>query len=207
MLNFDISLLKEPGAWLLLGLILCGTIQLISSLKLRKVRKALADLVEEIIKEGELTPSDKAWLKAEIDRTDGTHLVVAAPFAPFAILGAIALGFTEAGNKSESSKKTLEKIEIQERKSLVLLTGEDPINGRLWTDPRKEKIEDLAMTIESWNNPVSMLWIYFWLAASLPLLLISYFVAGSLRPFIHNIWQPLRLPISSMLSEITAHRR
>lgn len=191
---------------MLLGLFVCGSIQLVSSLLLRKVRKKFADLIEVIMKEGDLSPADKAWLKSEIDRTDGTHLVVAAPFAPFAILGAIALGFTEAKNKSEPTKKTLEKLDIQDRKDMMLLTGEDPINGRLWEDPRRRELEDLGMTIETWNNPVSILWIYFWVAASIPLLAISYFVTGSLRPFVHNIWQPLRMPISTMLSEIMTSR-
>lgn len=198
-----LAAIKEPGMWVLLILISCSLIQCAASLALRKTRKRFADLVAEVMQEGNLTRGDKAWLKSQIDKSKGTHLLLSAPFAPFAILGAFVLGFVEASKErsfndsSEYWHKIGEKLTKDE---VVEAYDADPTKGRLWLDDRRQEIQNASYTIETWNNPISVLWISAWLIISAPLLVISYFVTGSLRPFASSIWKPLQEPAVAALS-------
>lgn len=217
MIDLLDAYIHEPGFWVLAFLLGCALINLVSSLLLRGKRARLLALVKEIIAEGRLNDADKAWLVDDIERSKGTHLLIAAPFAPFFIIAALALsayeGWTETqdGEKSSSddtspaaTRKRLasldERMDAVRAKITIDSKGVDPRAGAYWNDKRRTEIEDLALDIETWNNPIAMTWIVLWLIAASPLMVIAYFASGSLRPFVVNIWEPLREPILSVLS-------
>ncbi len=86
------ELLNEPAVWVLVGLLTCAFLTLLTAIRLRPVRRRMLVLMHEIQAEGRLTPADKAWMRTEIDRSRGYHLLLVSPFAPFAIFAAIAAG-------------------------------------------------------------------------------------------------------------------
>lgn len=209
------SFAREPGIWALSFLLTCALITLASSLLLKRTRSKLLSLVTELAYDEKLTKADKAWLRAEIDRSKGGHMIIAAPFAPFAILAALAVAAYEGwaedrqdeGRRDEDLSKTRERIADLDEKIVLLHArvieegeGIDPKSGAFWDDPRRKEISDLAFTLETWNNPLAMVWIFAWLIVAAPLMLIAYFASGSLKPFIVNVWDPLREPVLAALT-------
>lgn len=218
MIDLLDTYISEPGFWVLSFLLGCALVTLFSSLLLRGKRKRLLALVNEIINEDKLNDADKAWLIDDIERSKGTHLLIAAPFAPFFILAALALSAYEGWSSNLNSAKPKDDLATREadsRKRMDALDdridtlrakitidskGVDPRKGVYWNDKRRAEIENLSLDIETWNNPLAMMWIVLWLAAASPLMVVAYFASGSLRPFIINIWEPLRDPVLSVLS-------
>jgi len=202
--------IREPGYWALAFLLACAVATLIASLALRGTRRRFADLVNELIDEGRLTKADKAWLRAEIERSKGAHLLIASPFAPFAILGALAVAAYE-GWLGERHDVRLEQIEADidrlHAETVELSQGVDPRTGNYWKDERHREIRHLSMVLETWNNPLSMIWITAWLAIASPFMVLAYFVTGSLKPFIMNVWEPLRDPILAVLESVRVKKR
>lgn len=195
----------EPAFWLLLLLPVCGLIRLASALYLRPRRRELLSLAQSLVRE-ELTKEDRAWLRHEIDRSRATHLLIASPFVPFAILGALAIaayeGWKIAATSYDDRVETLEtSAERLHSKSIEITVGISLNNSKFWNDPRAKRIRDLVGQIEDWNNPLAMTWIAIWLLAASPLLIATYFISGSIRPFVVNLWAPLREPIISILSD------
>lgn len=202
------DLIFEPGVWASIALIGFALISLTASLLLRSSRRRFRLLVEEIIAENRLTAADKAWLRAEITRSKGRHLIVAAPFAPFAIFGAVAVGAYEGWfSKADEADDALERdIERMMAENVELSQGVDPRTGNYWRDERHREVRDLALTLETWNNPISMCWIVIWLMAATPFLLAGWLISGTVKPFVMNVWAPLREPVLAILSEVHRHR-
>jgi hypothetical protein len=199
------SMLSEPGFWVLCSLVVFASISLAASVLMRAKRRALLQLVSELVSEPH-TRADRAWLRYEIGRSKGGHLLFAAPFAPFAILGAIAIGAYEgwaAKGRSYDDHVSVIKRETEEIqvRTIELVGSVKLSDAKLWSDPRRKQVFALASAIGDWNNPISMLWISFWLLAASPLLLIGYFVMGSTRPFLVNVWPPLREPVATILNQ------
>jgi len=90
-------------------------------------------------------------------------------------------------------------------KGIRHLTGLDPRRGKYWNDERRRQISKLSCSIENWSSPLAVLWIFFCLLVASPLLIIGYFVSGSIRPFIENIWAPVRDPVLAALARVS-HR-
>ncbi|MBN7759469.1 hypothetical protein JYP46_21830 [Nitratireductor aquimarinus] len=203
-----IDLFREPGFWVLAILTICGGITLVSSLVLRRTRRRLLDLVEEMSSEAPLSREDKALLRSETERSYGSELFVAAPFAPFAIFGAVALGAYE-GWKKESYDQTVERFDKSADRiyaeSIELTEGIDPRRGRLWNHPRRRELHDHVIALETWNHPIAMTWIMCWIILALPFLGLSYLISGTMRPFYANIWEPLRDPVVSILRSVKHH--
>ncbi len=206
------SIMSEPGYWAMAFLMMCALITLTSALYLRPKRTRFLEVVNEIVAEGRLTRADKAWLRSEIDRSKGVHLLIASPFAPFAIVAALVVAIFDGWNEGDNdiSHEALQRkldrldrnIEATEAEVVELSEGVDPRKGNYWNDSRREEMRKLIYTIETWNNPLSMAWILAWMILASPLVLVAYFVSGSLKPFIVNIWEPLRNPVRSALLTI-----
>ncbi|MFC3208099.1 hypothetical protein [Aquamicrobium soli] len=199
------ELFREPAFWLLAALPVCGVIQLAASLYLRPRRREILSLVEDMVRE-DLAKEDRAWLRHEIERSRAVHLLIASPFVPFAILGALAIAAYEgwkvsATNYDDRIETIGASTERIHRKAVEISEGISLKNSRFWNDPRAVRIRDLAGQIEDWNNPLAMTWIAIWLLAASPLLVAAYFISGSIRPFVVNLWTPLREPIASILSD------
>lgn len=199
----------EPGIWALAALLIFAAIRLVASIALRQSRRRMVELVDQIASEERLTRADKASLRAEIERSKGQALLVAAPFAPFAIFGAIAVGIYEGASKKNRNvwiKEIEADIERMQAEAIELTEGVDPRTGNYWRDARHKEIRDISAHLETWNNPIAMTWISIWLVAALPFLGLGYLVSGSIRPFVMNVWGPLREPVISVLSGLHPHR-
>ncbi|WP_161632254.1 hypothetical protein [Aliihoeflea sp. 2WW] len=193
------ELLNEPAVWVLVGLLTCAFLTLLTAIRLRPVRRRMLVLMHEIQAEGRLTPADKAWMRTEIDRSRGYHLLLVSPFAPFAIFAAIAAGIAEGWRPSIGYENRIDEIkrdtDLLHRKGVEISEGIDPMKGRYWNDIRRQEIYELSATLETWSNPIAMLWILIWLGLAAPFLLIGYLVSGTLRPFLVNVWEPFRDPV------------
>lgn len=206
----------NPSLVVIAPLAVFAAITLVSAIAMRSTRRKLLALVSEIVGEGRLTKADRAWLRFEVEKSKGTHLLVASAFAPGAILGAIVVGAYEGwmakhrGKSDEphldelrsSIDKTRGSIANLEAKFIKEHAGVDPREGLYWNDPRREQIGDLASALESWNNPIAMSWIIVWMVISLPALGVGYLIAGSLQPIVKNVWEPLRLPIMAIVDHL-----
>lgn len=199
------DMMRDPVFWLLMILPLCSVIQLIAALYLRTRRRELLSLVEDLATEN-LNKEDRAWLRHEIERSRATHLLIASPFVPFAILGAVAIAVYEGWKVAASSyDERVKSIELNadriHRQAVEIGEGISLKKSVFWDDPRSKRVRELAGHIEDWNNPIAMVWIAAWLIAALSLLVLAYFVSGSIRPFVVNLWGPLREPIASILKD------
>lgn len=207
MTEYILTLVRDPIFWVLAALPLFGLINLVASLYLRKSRRRLIEVINSMTSDARITKADKAFLRAEIGTSGGRHLLFAAPFAPAAILAAVVLGFVEgwqARNKSRRLFDLQTQIDRLQRESDTLTInavkateGHDPSAGVFWDDPRRREVQELSHVIETWSNPLATLWILFWLAMSAPLLVVGYLASGSIRPFVVNLWEPIRDPILS----------
>lgn len=195
-------MLREPGFWVLAFMVICAAITLASSLYVRQARRRMLKLLNEMRAEGKFSEADKAWLRQDIKTAQGKVLLVAAPFAPFAIFAALALGLYE-GWTSLTYDQTVRKIEADtdrlHAEVIRISEGIDPRTGKLWNDPRRREITDLSLTLETWGNPIAMTWIIIWMVVAAPFLFLGYLTSGTFRPFIANVWDPLRDPVSSII--------
>ena len=205
----------EPGVWALSLLVFCAIATITSSLALRGSRRKFLALVSEITSEDNLTRADKAWLRSEIEQSKGTHLLVAAPFAPFAIVAALVFAAYEgwddevghissAGLAKERERlaRLDERLDAVHARVIKESEGVDPMEGNFWHDPRRQEIGRLVNDLETWNNPIAMSWIIAWLVVASPLMIIAYLVSGSLKPFVTNVWDPLRGPVMAALASL-----
>lgn len=191
--------LYEPGFWLLTFMVTCALISAVTSILLMPTRRRLRTGLEALLQEGDLSEGDKAWARSVISTSNGHHLLAAAPFAPFAILGALVVGAVDGWDR-RVLPRTDAQFDLSHADTIHLTEGANPRNGRLWNDPRRKEIDWDAHSVETWNHPVAMVWIGFWLVLALPFLFVGSKVSGSMRPFVDNVWSPLRDPINSILS-------
>ncbi|RUV37018.1 hypothetical protein [Mesorhizobium sp. M7A.F.Ca.MR.148.00.0.0] len=199
------DVMRDPVFWLLMILPLCAIVQLMAALYLRTRRRELLSLVEELASD-DLNKEDRAWLRHEIDRSRAIHLLIATPFVPFAILGALAIAVYEGWKVAASSyNERVHSVELSadrmHRKAVEIGEGISLKKSVIWDDPRSKRVRELVGQIEDWNSPIAMVWIAAWLIAALPLLVVAYFISGSIRPFVVNLWGPLREPIASILKD------
>ncbi|CAM5419598.1 hypothetical protein ATER59S_02373 [Aquamicrobium terrae] len=206
----------EPGALFLIAFVALGAVHFIASAWLRPRRRRLLQLVTEIARDKDITREDKAWLRTEIDLSKSKTVLFASIIAPFAIIGALILGFYEGWRARARGKLADfdEHADLYERDSermhkeiVELDTGLDPAKGKFWSDPRRKEVQEIAFTIENWSNPLAMIWILFWLVASIPLLAVGYFLSGSMQPFIQNLWEPIRDPVAAILHRVVPGSR
>lgn len=202
------DIVHNPMFWLI-AIVLPGAalINLAASMWVRQARRDLLVLVKRLWPEA--SPQDRTWLWHEVDRSKGTHLLIASPLAPFAILGAVALGVYEGWRGAHETydghvKRIQGETALLEKDVYRLVTGEDADSSKIWNSPDGQRLGRLADHIENWNHPVAMLWIIGWLVVASPLLLGAYFVVGSLKPVITNMWAPLREPIAVVLRHARA---
>lgn len=218
------DLIRDNIGPILLGVIVgFPLVQLVAALLLRTTRRKLLAAIDGVLSDGPLGPADKAWLRNEIDTSSGTHLLIASFFAPFAILGAVALGFYDgfyAKKKpplshakladridviSAELEESRQSIETMEAKGILLAQGVDPREGKLWADPRRREISELVHVVETWNHPIATVWIILWLVIAAPFILVGYAISGTIAPFLSNLWEPLRTLIVGLLGP-SAHR-
>lgn len=198
-------------------------VQLVAALLLKGTRRRLLAAVDDVLSEGPLAPSDKAWLRDEIDTSSGTHLLIVSFFAPFAIFGAVALGLYDGlsikrkparsaqnlsdriENLSAELEETRLRLERMDAKGILISQGVDPRDGKLWDDPRRRAISSLTYSVETWSHPIAALWIFFWLIVAVPFVLVGYAISGTIAPFLKNLWEPLRALLIGTFGH-SAHR-
>ncbi|NSZ73304.1 hypothetical protein G6L74_06050 [Agrobacterium tumefaciens] len=205
MIDVFTSSVSHPGVIALVFILACAAVTLTAAILLRPTRKRLLSLVTELCDEGKLTHADRAWLRVEIKRSKGSHLLIAAPFAPFAILGALAVAAYEGWVEDHDDERISElekEIDRLHAEQVVESEGVDPRTGLYWKDARHSEIRDLSLTLEIWNNPLAMMWILFWLVVASPLMVLAYLASGSLKPFVVNVWEPLREPVLAALETV-----
>lgn len=200
-----IDVIREPAFWMLAAIVTFSIVQLISALALRAARRGMLRAVQAISDERDINASDKAWLRYEIDRSRGAHILLGSFLAPLAFPAAAIFGlydgWTRRAADGLSLSSTQQQFDEAEQRHINLCEGHDPSKGRYWSDARRKQISSYADTLESWNHPIAYIWIGVWLAAAFPLVLATYWISGSVRPFVDNLWRPLREPVASLIHE------
>lgn len=204
-----IDMIREPAFWMLASIVAFSIVQLISALALRATRRGMLLAVQDVADTGDINASDKAWLRYEIARSRGTHILMGSFLAPLLFPIAAIFGLYDGWTRRDVDDHAVRReFEEAERRHIKLCEGRDPSQGRYWHDNRRKQIGGYADTLETWSHPVAYIWIGVWLAASFPLVLATYWISGSIRPFVDNLWRPLREPVTVLLREarhILAH--
>jgi hypothetical protein len=195
------TLIAEPGFWVLVGLPVVALLQFVAALRSRSIQRELLSQVSGILAEEGINNGDRAWLANALDVSDRHMLPVAALFAPALVPIAIIVTFAELWKiKVPNYGQAVDHLENDSdnlwAQIITLQSDIDPRSGNFWTDNRRRKIQDLSSSLESSSMPISSLWLAIWLVAALPFIAVIYAISGSSRYFVENMIKPLQLPVA-----------